>query len=1458
MESSISKIKSNLKLLSKIEEYPNWKIRAKAALLSSNLWNSKANLPLDEDMAAAFIINIIDNEFLDQLVDSDMTASTIWKHLDALANKADLSTQTTALMGLISYNFDGPNMLANQTKMEDLLRRTKSAFGNVQSISIDELGILFALVGLPNNYFHVRTQLLASASTGVPLTVRGFYSHLIREETALVSSTSNLSVKANYSSATTSFPTQVKSSTTGAKCEHKRIKTQCWKCTPASRPKCSLCTALGLPDVGHKPESPICELQRLKAASKGSQANSIKFLVDSGATDHIVSNKDAIQIYKNGLHPIKVASDSIVFAKGCGTILTSTIPLENVLHCPSISENLLSTPKLAANGYSTLFIGNEVLIGRQATIGEVVLRGTLQNGSYYVNVDAKATTAQKLADWHNKLGHRHQQAIKDLKLPGVSQLDQLPPCEPCLLGKAKHGSHPKRSEQKSKKTGDMIHVDICGPLNPVSIGGHRYFLTITDDFSRFVKIYLMKLKSEAQECLVNFATEFFTATEYNIKVIHSDNGAEFRSIQLQKFCQERGIGQIFTVRHSPSQNGIAERLNQTLLNSVRASLNSSKLTKELWDEALLHSTFAHNLLPASNNPKLSPYQLYHGVVPNYEELQAFGTNCYATIPSADRLTKLSNRAVQCKFLGYAIQAKGYRLLVGTQILTSRIEDVIFQESLQTPEEIANRHDSASSEDGWTFITSGSALRQAVESPTLLGTNMYQALSSSPDLEEVVSNDLENHQSASPDVSQSAQEIVQIDAPGNQSGSPAIAGNTDPLDINPFIIHNQNSVINPSTIGQNDEEYSLPRPEKVYKTPGWGKWKITEVGPIKDPVAQQSALPAKRTRKRINYEENPNSPSPAESDPQSKAKTTKSVAYRAAVMKTLSALGTVDSIVRLTNHGDHQWLKSKAYAATVPNSYNDIASSDDSEEWYKASDDEISQMIKFGVWKLVPAPPGVNIMKNRWVYRIKEKDGVVTRFKARLCACGYSQVAGIDYNELFAPTVQSSSLRLELILVAQRKMHTKQLDVTGAFLNGTPQETLYMDQPEGFVDQEHPNWVCLLLRNLYGLKQAPRVWHLTVDPFIKSLGFVASADPCLYVRWNNTCLSLLALHVDDITLSSDSKTILEEIGNAIKKKFDVTDDGEISEVLKIKITRDIPNQKLFLSQSNYIKQALQNFNLHEANIVNTPMEANTVSSADCPLLGSEAHSEMSKIPYREACGTLMSLAINTRPDISYSVGVACRFMHNPGLPHWNLVKRIFKYLKGTMDYQLCLGGSIILNLNEFRSTQPHLVDGQSKFNSRMFGLLDADWSGDRDNSRSTTGYSFFLGSSLLSWASRLQATAASSTTHAEYYAAYHSTTEALWLQKLLISLQLLPGGEPTILFSDNSGAIQLGKHHMVTQRSKHFSSKLHLVRDTHQSGAIKLTHIPTSINVSDIFTKPLPRKQFEFFRENLGLVNPLKV
>jgi hypothetical protein len=352
--------------------------------------------------------------------------------------------------------------------------------------------------------------------------------------------------------------------------------------------------------------------------------------------------------------------------------------------------------------------------------------------------------------------------------------------------------------------------------------------------------------------------------------------------------------------------------------------------------------------------------------------------------------------------------------------------------------------------------------------------------------------------------------------------------------------------------------------------------------------------------------------------------------------------------------------------------------------------------------------------------------------------------------------------------------------------------------------------------------------------------------------------LLALHVDDITLSSDSKTILEEIGNAIKKKFDVTDDGEISEVLKIKITRDIPNQKLFLSQSNYIKQALQNFNLHEANIVNTPMEANTVSSADCPLLGSEAHSEMSKIPYREACGTLMSLAINTRPDISYSVGVACRFMHNPGLPHWNLVKRIFKYLKGTMDYQLCLGGSIILNLNEFRSTQPHLVDGQSKFNSRMFGLLDADWSGDRDNSRSTTGYSFFLGSSLLSWASRLQATAASSTTHAEYYAAYHSTTEALWLQKLLISLQLLPGGEPTILFSDNSGAIQLGKHHMVTQRSKHFSSKLHLVRDTHQSGAIKLTHIPTSINVSDIFTKPLPRKQFEFFRENLGLVNPLKV
>ena len=628
---------------------------------------------------------------------------------------------------------------------------------------------------------------------------------------------------------------------------------------------------------------------------------------------------------------------------------------------------------------------------------------------------------------------------------------------------------------------------------------------------------------------------------------------------------------------------------------------------------------------------------------------------------------------------------------------------------------------------------------------------------------------------------------------------------------------------------------------------WNQWKWTTDPPKK---ALEGILPpgSKRPRKEVNYSEARAVSSPILNSPPPHTNAMKSAAFSAVVTRMHAAFSTLDSVVQLSNHGHHQWYRSRAYSASAPHSYSDIVNTNNPEDWFKAADEEITQLLKYGTWKLVPPPEGANIMKNTWVFRIKEKNGLVVRYKARLCACGYSQIAGVDYKELFSPTIHSSSFRLHLSLIAQRKMVTKQMDVTGAFLNGVPEEVLHMKQPAGYVDPDHPDWVCRLLRNLYGLKQAPRVWHQTVDPFIKSLGFAASSgDPCLYFRWDKDCLSVISLHVDDFTISSDLQTTLDRIGKDLAGKFEMTDDGELHHVLGLTIERDLTKDLLYISQKSYIHALLEKFSMASSKSVKTPMDSLTVSSADCPLPGTEEQLEMTSVPYREACGSLMSLAINSRPDILFAVGVACRYMHNPGYAHWSLLKRIMKYLVGTIDLRLCLGGAN-LSAGIIESTQKTLVQGQLKFHGRY----DSDWAGDRDHARSTSGYYFIWANSLISWSSKLQATVSSSSTMAEYVSAYHTTAEALWLRETLLSMNLLDPSVSIPLLGDNSGAHSISKDHLITQRSKHLATKYHLVRRETQKGSITLVDIASVDNTSDIFTKPLGSALFIRHRTGLGL------
>lgn len=189
---------------------------------------------------------------------------------------------------------------------------------------------------------------------------------------------------------------------------------------------------------------------------------------------------------------------------------------------------------------------------------------------------------------------------------------------------------------------------------------------------------------------------------------------------------------------------------------------------------------------------------------------------------------------------------------------------------------------------------------------------------------------------------------------------------------------------------------------------------------------------------------------------------------------------------------------KVLQVNDPRSYEEARGK---KEWEQAMEEEYDALVKNKTWELVQLPKGKNVIGFKWVYKTKFKsDGAIEKFKARLVAKGFNQKEGVDYEETFAPVIKMNTVRIILSLAASLGWHIHQMDVKNAFLNGDLYEEIYMNQPPGFVDQQHPNLVCRLKKSLYGLKQAPRAWNEKIDRYFQLHGFQkCKSDPNLYVK-----------------------------------------------------------------------------------------------------------------------------------------------------------------------------------------------------------------------------------------------------------------------------------------------------------------------------------------------------------------------
>jgi len=517
-------------------------------------------------------------------------------------------------------------------------------------------------------------------------------------------------------------------------------------------------------------------------------------------------------------------------------------------------------------------------------------------------------------------------------------------------------------------------------------------------------------------------------------------------------------------------------------------------------------------------------------------------------------------------------------------------------------------------------------------------------------------------------------------------------------------------------------------------------------------------------------------------------------------------------------------------AGEPECFSEAAKAVDSIKWESAMKEEMNSLKQNQTWDLTKLPKGKKALHNKWVYRLKEEQNGTKRYKARLVVKGFQQKEGIDYTEIFSPVVKMTTIRVVLSMVAVDNLHLEQMDVKTAFLHGDLEEELYMLQPEGFAEPGKEDMVCRLKKSLYGLKQAPRQWYRKFDKFMSNNGYSrCEADHCCYLKHFDDSYIILLLYVDDMLIAGSGMDEIKHLKGLLSTEFDMKDLGPAKQILGMRIDRDRSARTLKLSQSKYIERVLERFNMKDAKAVSTPLASHFRLSKDLAPKSEEERMLMEGVPYASAVGSLMYAMVSTRPDIAHAVGVVSRFMSNPGKQHWEAVKWILRYLKGTSDLSLCFGGREI----------------------SLHGYVDSDMAGDIDGRRSTTGYVFTLGSAAVSWISRLQKTVALSTTEAEYVAITEASKEMIWLQSFM--KELGKGQENGKLHSDSMSVIHLAKNAAFHSRTKHIQLRYHFIRSLLEDGALTLEKIHTSENPADMFTKCVNLEKLKLCSASVGLL-----
>ncbi|KAJ0805682.1 putative RNA-directed DNA polymerase [Helianthus annuus] len=423
----------------------------------------------------------------------------------------------------------------------------------------------------------------------------------------------------------------------------------------------------------------------------------------------------------------------------------------------------------------------------------------------------------------------------------------------------------------------------------------------------------------------------------------------------------------------------------------------------------------------------------------------------------------------------------------------------------------------------------------------------------------------------------------------------------------------------------------------------------------------------------------------------------------------------------------------------------------------------------------------------------------------------------------------TTIRLVLSIVAVEGLHLEQLDVKTAFLHGDLEEDIYMTQLEGFRVKGKENLVCKLKNSLYGLKQAPKQWYLKFDNFMGRVGYKrCDNDHCCYIKKFKGSYIILLLYVDDMLIVGSDMSEIKKLKKQISEEFEMKDFGAANQILGMSIFRNKEDGSLTLPQEKYIENVLEKFSLNDAKIRSTPLGSHFKLSKVQSPKSDEDKEKMAKVPYVSTVGSLMYAMVCTRPDIAHAVGIVSRFMSNPGREHWEVVKWLLRYLKGTSKVALQFKGKDVI----------------------LKGFADAELGGCKESFKSTTGYVFTVGGTAVSWMSKHQKSVSLSTTEVEYMAVVEAIKELIWLKNFLKEL----GKEQVdcALFCDNQSAIHLAKNPVFHSKTKHIQLRYRFIRDQFSYSTLKLKKIKGTENPADMLAKVVTLEKLKLCIASTGL------